>query len=174
MLHRHGLASDRFALLAGLASVIDPRYRGYGLPIVALSGVPPAGAMRAPSQPSRSRDVARSDHVTDVMPFSPSPRAWEAFSNDPEVMLSTCLKYRHYVVHAIPHDSEMGTPADYWEVQTHFGKGKPFDPAYGQRHRQGATPVAPIVPSPVPTGRRSLGRAWRERSRRPRSTLRRR
>ncbi|MCX7918186.1 MAG: hypothetical protein N3A72_00990 [bacterium] len=45
---------------------------------------------------------------------------WEQFSNDPELMFQTFLKYKYYVVHNLPHDIEMGIPSSHWEVWTEF------------------------------------------------------
>src|ERR1035437_8372809 len=41
---------------------------------------------------------------------------WESFTNDPEVMFTTLLRYSHHVAHHIPHDIEMGVPEKHWEI----------------------------------------------------------
>ena len=46
---------------------------------------------------------------------------WKAFTNDPELMFTTHLKYKYYLVHHIPQDIEMGIPEKCWEVGTEFG-----------------------------------------------------
>ena len=46
---------------------------------------------------------------------------WQQFSNDPELMFQTCLKYQYYLAHTIPQDREMGIPADHWEVYSELG-----------------------------------------------------
>ncbi len=46
---------------------------------------------------------------------------WEQFSNDPELMFQTCLKYSYYVTHTIPQDCEMGVPRACWEIHNDFG-----------------------------------------------------
>ena len=45
---------------------------------------------------------------------------WEAMSNDPRLMFDTCLAYKHHLVHAVPHDIEMGVPSGPWEICTEF------------------------------------------------------
>lgn len=44
---------------------------------------------------------------------------WEEFSNDPELMFQTWLKYKYYVHHNIPHDIEMGIPSQ-WDIYVEF------------------------------------------------------
>jgi hypothetical protein len=46
---------------------------------------------------------------------------WKAFSSDPELMFTTHLKYKYYLVHNIPQDIEMGIPEKNWEASTEFG-----------------------------------------------------
>lgn len=47
---------------------------------------------------------------------------WEQMSNDPETMFQVYLRYKHYLVHNIPHDIEMGVPSEgkTWEIGTEF------------------------------------------------------
>ena len=45
---------------------------------------------------------------------------WEAFSNDPELMFQTQLKYKYYVHHHLRHDIEMGIPENGWDIFTEF------------------------------------------------------
>lgn len=65
--------------------------------------------------------------------FTIGPRIWllnpalntagitmERFSTDPEVMFQVLLEYKHYLHHHVPHDIEMGVPADGWEVFVEF------------------------------------------------------
>lgn len=44
---------------------------------------------------------------------------WEDFSNDPELMFQTWLKYKYYLHHNIPHDIEMGVPSQ-WDIYVEF------------------------------------------------------
>ncbi len=46
---------------------------------------------------------------------------WKAFTNDPELMFQTHLKYQYYLVHNIPQDIEMGIPEKCWQAGTEFG-----------------------------------------------------
>jgi len=44
---------------------------------------------------------------------------WEAFSTDPELMFQVVLKYKHYLLHNIVHDVEMGIP-EQWDTFVEF------------------------------------------------------
>lgn len=73
--------------------------------------------------------------------FTIGPRIWllnpslnttgitmERFSTDPEVMFQVLLEYKHYLHHHVPHDIEMGIPADGWEVFVEFNNA--FDTGF--------------------------------------------
>lgn len=46
--------------------------------------------------------------------------SWKDFVSDPETMLQTQLKFRHYWAHNVPQDTEMGVPLESWSVFVEF------------------------------------------------------